>query len=201
MPNRHRWGPLVALKPAGLSFVEAAAVPLAGGTAGEAVARRLRRRPGQTFLILGGVGRMRSFAVQYARTAGARVLATASAANRQTLRSVGASMAIDDQHDDGSAVIGHETNSGADAISDTVSGDTLAQLRADLWPFDPAATVPGATGDRRPRCRRGQTLHRIFLSRERQRMLGIMPLRVDRRVRSRSTPNGHGMRSAAPMPD
>lgn len=47
---------IVARKPAGLSFVEASAIPLAGGTAWEAVIRRLAIRPGETILIHGGGG-------------------------------------------------------------------------------------------------------------------------------------------------
>jgi NADPH:quinone reductase len=53
---------IVAHKPAGLSFVEASAVPLAGGTAWEAVIRRLAVRPGETILIHGGAGGVGSFA-------------------------------------------------------------------------------------------------------------------------------------------
>lgn len=47
---------LMALKPDGLSFVKAAAVPLAGGTAWEAIIRRLQVRAGQTILIPGSAG-------------------------------------------------------------------------------------------------------------------------------------------------
>src|SRR4051812_16639480 len=56
----------VARKPANLSFVEAAAVPLAGGTAWEAVVRRLKVTVGETVLIHGGAGGVGSFAVQIA---------------------------------------------------------------------------------------------------------------------------------------
>src|SRR5690242_16876419 len=55
---------LVAPKPAALSHVEAAAVPLAGGTAWEATVRRLAVRVGETVLIHGGAGGVGSFAVQ-----------------------------------------------------------------------------------------------------------------------------------------
>ncbi|MHB1565505.1 MAG: zinc-binding dehydrogenase [Acidiferrobacter sp.] len=174
---------LVALKPAGLSFVEAAAVPLAGGTAWEAIVRRLQRRPGQTLLILGGAGGVGSFAVQFARAAGARVLATASTANQETLRSLGADIAIDYQHDDVVAVIRHETDGGVDAIFDTVGGDAIAQSLAGLRPFGQAATILGATGDLRPLFLHNQTLHGLFLTRERQRLRDMTPLLADGRVR------------------
>ena len=67
---------IVAKKPASLSHEEAAAVPLAGGTAYEAIVRRLAVRVGETVLIHGGAGGVGSFAVQIAKAAGARVLAT-----------------------------------------------------------------------------------------------------------------------------
>jgi NADPH:quinone reductase len=47
---------IVARKPTGLSFVDASAIPLAGGTAWEAVIRRLAIRPGETILIHGSAG-------------------------------------------------------------------------------------------------------------------------------------------------
>src|SRR5690606_6335993 len=86
---------IVAPMPKSLSHEEAAAVPLAGGTAYEAIVRRLQVRPGETVLIHGGAGGVGHFAVQIARAAGARVLATASTGNLDVLRSLGADAAID----------------------------------------------------------------------------------------------------------
>ncbi|MDQ3793336.1 MAG: alcohol dehydrogenase catalytic domain-containing protein, partial [Actinomycetota bacterium] len=81
---------IVAEKPASLSHEEAAAVPLAGGTAYEAVVRRLGVRVGETVLIHGGAGGVGSFAVQIAKAAGARVLATAGSGNQEVLEELGA---------------------------------------------------------------------------------------------------------------
>ena len=67
---------LAAKKPASLSHEEAAAVPLAGGTAYEAIVRRLAVRVGETILVHGGAGGVGSFAVQVAKASGARVLAS-----------------------------------------------------------------------------------------------------------------------------
>jgi NADPH2:quinone reductase len=77
---------IVAKKPASLSH-EAAAVPLAGGTAYEAIVRRLAVRVGETLLIHGGAGGVGSFAVQIAKAAGARVLATAGPTTKRSSRS------------------------------------------------------------------------------------------------------------------
>ena len=84
----------MAKKPASISH-EAAAVPLAGGTAYEVLVRRLAVRVGETVLIHGGAGGVGSFAVQIARAAGARVIATAGPDNQQTLRDLGADVALD----------------------------------------------------------------------------------------------------------
>jgi NADPH:quinone reductase len=86
---------IVARKPASLSHEEAAAVPLAGGTAYEAIVRRLDVKVGETALVHGGAGGVGSFAVQIAKAAGARVLATAGPDNQETLASLGADVTID----------------------------------------------------------------------------------------------------------
>lgn len=84
-----------ALKPASLIFVEAAAVPVGGGTAWRALVDTAHVAPGQTVLVQGGSGGVGAFAVQIAKARGARVLATASAANQDLLRQLGADVAID----------------------------------------------------------------------------------------------------------
>src|ERR671916_530975 len=73
---------IVAKKPASMSHEEAAAVPLAGGTAYEATVRRLAVRVGETVLVHGGAGGVGSFAVQIAKGSGARVLASAGTENQ-----------------------------------------------------------------------------------------------------------------------
>src|ERR1700754_1636927 len=71
---------IVAPKPAALSHVQAAGIPLAGGTAWEAIVRRLAVRVGETVLIHGGAGGVGAFAVQFAKASGSVVLATAGSA-------------------------------------------------------------------------------------------------------------------------
>jgi len=112
---------IVALKPRRADFVTAAAIPLAGGTAYEAIVRRLDVRPGETVLIHGGAGGVGSFAVQLARLAGARVLATASARHLETLRELGADVAIDYRAQDVAQVALAETGGGASTPCSTRS--------------------------------------------------------------------------------
>ena len=85
----------VALKPASLDFVQAAAVPVAARTAWNALIETAHLGPGQTVLIQGGSGGVGSFAIQIAKLRGAKVYATASTANQDLLKDLGADMAID----------------------------------------------------------------------------------------------------------
>jgi NADPH:quinone reductase-like Zn-dependent oxidoreductase len=85
----------MALKPKNIDFEKAAAVPLAGTTAWEALVDTAKIGPGQTVLIHGGSGGVGSFAVQIAKARGARVIATASTANQDLLKQLGVDEPID----------------------------------------------------------------------------------------------------------
>jgi len=85
----------VARKPASLSHVEAAGVPLAGLTAWGLVVELARAHEGQRMLIHAGGGGVGHFAVQLAAYFGAHVTATGSARNASWLRELGASVVID----------------------------------------------------------------------------------------------------------
>jgi len=168
---------IVARKPANLSHVEAAAVPLAGGTAWEALVRRMRLRPGETVLIHAGAGGVGSFAVQIARAAGAYVIATAGPSNQDTLRELGADVCVDYRADDVAAVALRETGGrGVDAVFDTVGGDTVQRSVPATRPFGRLASILGPTGDLTALYLRNQTLHGVFLTRERARLDEMRPL-------------------------
>src|SRR5205823_803949 len=85
----------VAAKPKSLKFVEAASVPMGALTAWQALVDVAKLQPGQTVLIHGGSGGVGSFAVQIAKSRGARVIATASTANQDLLKQLGANVAVD----------------------------------------------------------------------------------------------------------
>ena len=84
-----------ARKPASLSFTEAAGVPLAGLTAWTALFAQGRLQAGQRVLIQGASGGVGGFAVQFAKAKGAYVIATASAANLDYVRGLGADEVFD----------------------------------------------------------------------------------------------------------
>lgn len=84
-----------ALKPKNISFIEAAAVPLAATTAWQALIDDGKIKNGQTVLIHGGSGGVGSFAIPIAKARGAKVIATASTAHQATLKQLGVDQAID----------------------------------------------------------------------------------------------------------
>src|SRR5215211_1239759 len=162
---------IVARKPASLSHEEAAAVPLAAGTAYEAIVRRLGVQVGETVLIHGGAGGVGSFAVQIANSAGARVLATAGPDNQELLDGLGADVTIDyTQQDVAEVALGNTDGSGVDAVLDTVGGETVVNSIPATRPFGRLATILGAQGDLTPLYQRNQTLHGVLLARERARL-------------------------------
>ena len=85
----------VALKPANLSFEEAAAVPIAASTALQGLRDKGRIQPGRKVLIEGASGGVGTFAVQIAKALGAEVTAVCSTRNVDTARSLGAVHVLD----------------------------------------------------------------------------------------------------------
>ena len=106
--------------PKTLIHVDAAAVPLAALTAWQALIETAKLKEGQTVLIHGGSGGVGSFAVQIAKARGAKVIATASAANQDYLKELGADQTIDYR-----AQKFEEVVKDVDVVLDTVAGDTL----------------------------------------------------------------------------
>src|SRR3954471_20927555 len=111
-----------ALKPKSATFVEAAAVPLAALTAWQALIDTAKLSAGQTILIHGGSGGVGSFAVQIAKAKGAKVIATASTANQDLLKQLGADVAIDY-----TKTKFEDVARDVDVVFDTGGRDTLAR--------------------------------------------------------------------------
>jgi NADPH:quinone reductase-like Zn-dependent oxidoreductase len=107
-----------APKPASLDFVHAASVPLAALTAWQALFEQGALQRGQRILVQAAAGGVGGFAVQFARHAGAEAVGTASAANLDYVRSLGAVDAVD--YHSGKA-FGAEKS--FDMVFDLVGGD------------------------------------------------------------------------------
>ncbi len=161
---------IIAKKPPSLSHEEAAAVPLAGGTAWDALVRRMQLRVGETVLIHGGAGGVGSFAVQIAKALGARVLATSGPDNLETLRKLGADVVINYRSEDPAQIALRETGGqGVDAVFDTAGKNMIPSLPATR-PGGRLATILGFSGDVSAFYPRNLTLHGVFLTRERRRL-------------------------------
>ena len=139
---------IIAKKPAGLSHVEAAALALTGLTALSAVEDTLKLKRGETILIQGGAGGVAGFAIQLARHIGARVITTASAANHDYVRDLGADEIIDYNACDFTLAVAN-----CDAVFDTVGGEVAQKSFAVLKPGGRAAFI--ASGAQAPQPTRG----------------------------------------------
>lgn len=129
----------LALKPANLTFAQAAAAPLAAMTALQGLRDHGHIRPGQKVLINGASGGVGSFAVQIARALGAEVTAVCSTRNMDMARSLGADQVIDYTKAD-------FTRSGQqyDLILAVNGYHSLAAYKRALTPRGMCVTVGGA---------------------------------------------------------
>jgi alcohol dehydrogenase len=109
-----------ALAPQSLDLIEAAALPLAGLTAWQALFELGQLQAGQSLLVHAGAGGVGHFALQLGRWKGARVVTTASAGNRERCLSLGADQVIDYRNERFDEVLRE-----VDVALDTQGGDTL----------------------------------------------------------------------------
>ncbi len=119
----------VALKPANISFEQAASVPIAAITALQALRDKGHLQAGQSVLINGASGGVGTFAVQIAKSYGARVTGVCSTRNLDLVRSLGAEQVIDYTKQD-FAHLGQRY----DLILDNVGTQPLSQFRQALTP-------------------------------------------------------------------
>jgi NADPH:quinone reductase-like Zn-dependent oxidoreductase len=119
---------MIAAKPDAISHEQAAAIPVAGLTAWQAIHDRGNVQSGQTVLIAGAAGGVGHFAVQFANLAGARVIGTGgSTASRELVLGLGADEFVDYKQQNVS-----ETVKDVDLAFDTVGGETTQSLVATV---------------------------------------------------------------------
>ncbi len=115
----------LAHKPAGLSFEQAAALPVAGHTAWQGLFETAKLQRGEVVLITGAAGGVGSLAVQLACDAGATVIASASPANHDFVRSLGATLVVDYRAPDFAATVAAQFPAGVDVILAAFAGVSL----------------------------------------------------------------------------
>ncbi|HUC87020.1 MAG TPA: NADP-dependent oxidoreductase [Candidatus Saccharimonadales bacterium] len=126
----------VAKAPAKLKATEAAATPLVGVSALQALTEHIKLTAGQKLLIHGGGGSIGAVAVQLAKQLGARVAATATGSDIEYVKSLGADEVIDYKSQDFTKLV-----SDYDAVFDTVGGAVFEQSFAVLRPGGIAVTM------------------------------------------------------------
>jgi len=166
----------VARKPAGLSHEEAAALPVGGCTAWEALIDRAGLRPGEVVLVhgAGGVG---ALALQIACAAGAHVLVSCGRAMLERVVELGAARAVSYADGDFTEMVREETGArGVDVVLDTAGGDLIARSVTATAPHGRCVAIADAKGDLSAAFERNLTLHFVALEPQRRRLEAIRSL-------------------------
>lgn len=163
---------IVAHKPPSLSHTEAAALPLAGGTAWDAIIERGWVEAGETVLIhgTGGVG---AHATQIALASGARVITVSSPETAADMEAFGAARAIDYTDGDPIETIEEEFGEVVDLAFDTVGGETLADSTPVVRPHGRMVSILGPEGDWGAAYQKNFSVELLFLERERYKLEGL----------------------------
>jgi NADPH:quinone reductase-like Zn-dependent oxidoreductase len=133
----------LAPKPANLRFEEAAAVPVSGCTALQAIRDHGRVRSGEKVLVIGASGGVGSFAVQLAKASGAEVTGVCSTSKADLVHSLGADHVLDYEVEDFAA-----GGPRFDVVLDTGGNARLSHLRRALTPRGRLVVVGGETDGR-----------------------------------------------------
>jgi NADPH:quinone reductase-like Zn-dependent oxidoreductase len=136
-PSRH-----LARKPAGLDHTRAAAVPLVGLTAWQALVETAELRAGQRVLVHAAAGGVGHVAVQIAKARGAYVIGTASAAKHEFLRDLGADELIDYRTTDFAEVVRD-----VDVVLDLVGGEYSVRSLPTLRRGGRLVTIPSSAAE------------------------------------------------------
>ncbi|TDO58842.1 alcohol dehydrogenase [Kribbella sp. VKM Ac-2571] len=128
----------LALKPASVSLVEAASLPLVALTAWQALVERGNVQPGQRVLIHAGSGGVGTIAIQLAKYLGATVATTVSAGNADFVRELGADFVIDYRSQDFEQLV-----EGYDLVLDSLGGENLEKSLRVLRPGGKAVGIAG----------------------------------------------------------
>ena len=161
-------GGLLVPKPAGLSFEQAAALPVSGVTALQAVRDQAKVRAGQHVMVIGAGGGIGTYVVQLAKAEGATVTAVCGPAKAELARSIGADHVIDYTRTEISA-----SGTRYDVIIDTAGSRPLPVLQRALAPRGTLVLVGGESYD-----------HPVLTGMARQASVPLRSLFTRQRLRS-----------------
>jgi len=167
----------LAIKPANISYAEAAGIPLAGLTAWQALFDKGGLQSGQRVLIHAGSGGVGTLAIQLAKNAGAWVAATASAENKALVESMGA-----DQFVDYASQRFEEAVEPCDVVFDMLGGETLERSFDVVKPGGRVVSIKGDAPEGLPE-KRNVEFHQFFMTPNGRQLAAIAALIVDGTVR------------------
>jgi len=169
---------LVVPMSADLPLASLAGLPTAAASAWQALFEAGAVQPGQSVLIHAGAGGVGSFAVQLAKRAGAHVTATASAANLDLVRSLGADGVIDYRNQDFTAFA-----TGLDLVIDTIGGETLERSLSIIRRGGKLIGLSAPFDTEGPKAR-GIDAQFLFHQSDAGRLAAVAALATDGRLRS-----------------
>jgi len=161
---------MLARKPEGISHEQAAAIPVAGMTAWQALYDRAGLDRGQTALISGAAGGVGHFAVQFAKLAGARTIGIGSTDNREFVLGLGADEYIDYTQQDVA-----ESASDVDVAFDTVGGEMTQALLPTVRQGGILVTIAAAAPEDAAR-ERGARAELVIMSPDAEQLARIAEL-------------------------
>ncbi|MFZ0386537.1 MAG: NADP-dependent oxidoreductase [Solirubrobacteraceae bacterium] len=165
---------IVSRRPTRLSFVDAAAVPLAAGTAYELIVRRLALNRGQRVLIVGAGGGVGLYAVQLARAAGTNIVAVARKSKHDALRELGVEVVLDYRDSD----LWHQIGRAGPihAVVDLAGGDVAVRGVDILAEAGALASVSTLSGDFELAVDKNLTLHGVLVRPDANRLRQLTSL-------------------------
>jgi NADPH:quinone reductase len=167
---------IVAPMPPGLSFEQAAAIPLAGMTACDGLFLRAHLALGQTVLITSANGGVGSLALQLAKAAGAFVYATCSSRSEDFVKNIptavgkggrGPDRLLNYQTQDWSAIIKSECPDGLDLAYDCTGQDVVSRSIPLMKPYGHIVSIVNPAGNLAEGYRHNVSLHYEFMIRRR----------------------------------
>jgi NADPH2:quinone reductase len=164
---------IVATKPVTITHAEAAAVPLAAGTAYEVIQRRLAISTSESILIFGAAGGVGTYAVQLARIAGARIVAVAGREAHELLRELGATVTTD--YDNVEAAVRSSVGE-VDGIADLVGKSRVPTSLPLVRAGGRVASIVELIGDFDAAIDRNVTVHGVLVRPDGERLRHLADL-------------------------